>query len=972
VNTRRRIVACALLGLAAASCRARGGAGGDTVDVRQSAIDFQTGEVVGTISWNGAPVSSSDAYQLFMFEPNAILQWLGDADYVLPAVPVGAHTVGLYTHSCTSFPEAKIGEKSYTVVAGTTTRADYDLTNSTGRVTGTILVSGVPLGGARVVFSTSDGSGCSHYVYTNAAGAFSRILSPGSYVAEVIGPAGSLGSLSFSIDVSRTTDLAAGDFTTGAVSGTISWNGAPVSEGDAYQLYMAEPGSIAQWIDTADYLLPAVVAGSHAIGLYGHSCTSSPDAKIGEKTVTVIPGTTARADFDLTNSAGRVTGTILINGVPLVGARVTVRPTGDTFCSNFVFTDVNGAFSRILSPGSYQADIVGPSGALGSRSFSIDVGQTTDLAAIDFETGEVSGTISWNGAPVSESEAYQLFMFEPSSVLQWLDTADYVLPAIAPGPHTLTLYAHQCTTNPDAKLGEKSLTVAAGMTTAADFDLTDTAGRVTGTILVNGIPLAGARVLFRWSAVRPCFNHVYTDASGAFSRLLVAGSYEAAVDGPAGPLGFFTFFAQTGKTTNVDTFTTPVGTNVRTELGGGVAAVGGLSLQFSSVNAAGNTTVVKSGFGPPPPTGYQILGFEGTPTYWDLTTTAAYSGAISICIHYNQTDVKGKEQLLELHHDDGTGFKKVRNMMLDTTADIVCGDTDSLSPFAIVEPVVGDNTPPIVSVPASMTLEATGPGGAIATFVAAATDAEDGSPEATCTPASGSMFAVGTTQVICTATDGGGLSASASFTVRVADTAGPAFAGVPDTIVAYATSRRGAIVRYSAPTASDAVSGSSAVRCSPASGTQFPLGKSTVTCTAADANGNPSTAPFTVWVQVQAPADGTFFLRPIRSDGGSVFRIGRAVPVKFQLTGASAGITDLVAKLVVTRTSTEVRGTTDCEGDEDGEDTDMVFTYRRSKGLYGYRWKTRGESPGTYRLRAELGDDVVHEVDVSLKATKAR
>jgi hypothetical protein len=96
------------------------------------------------------------------------------------------------------------------------------------------------------------------------------------------------------------------------------------------------------------------------------------------------------------------------------------------------------------------------------------------------------------------------------------------------------------------------------------------------------------------------------------------------------------------------------------------------------------------------------------------------------------------------------------------------------------------------------------------------------------------------------------------------------------------------------------------------------------------------------------------------------------VPVKFQLTGASAGITDLVAKLVVTRTSTEVRGTTDCEGDEDGEDTDMVFTYRRSKGLYGYRWKTRGESPGTYRLRAELGDDVVHEVDVSLKATKAR
>jgi len=33
-----------------------------------------------------------------------------------------------------------------------------------------------------------------------------------------------------------------------------------------------------------------------------------------------------------------------------------------------------------------------------------------------------------------------------------------------------------------------------------------------------------------------------------------------------------------------------------------------------------------------------------------------------------------------------------------------------------------------------------------------------------------------------------------------------------------------------------------------------------------------------------------------------------------------------------------------------------------------YRWKTRDRTQGTYRLKADLGDGVAHEVNVSLKA----
>ena len=110
----------------------------------------------------------------------------------------------------------------------------------------------------------------------------------------------------------------------------------------------------------------------------------------------------------------------------------------------------------------------------------------------------------------------------------------------------------------------------------------------------------------------------------------------------------------------------------------------------------------------------------------------------------------------------------------------------------------------------------------------------------------------------------------------------------------------------------------------------------------------------------QAPADGTFFLAPIRSSGRSIFTIGKAVPVKFKLTGASAGITNLSAKLVVTKISNSILGTVSDVGDEDGEDTDFLFKYRPGARTYGYRWKTRGQTQGTYQLRADLGDGVVH------------
>ena len=78
------------------------------------------------------------------------------------------------------------------------------------------------------------------------------------------------------------------------------------------------------------------------------------------------------------------------------------------------------------------------------------------------------------------------------------------------------------------------------------------------------------------------------------------------------------------------------------------------------------------------------------------------------------------------------------------------------------------------------------------------------------------------------------------------DTVAPTMT-LPAPMSVHATSKAGATVTFS-PTATDAVDGSRPVTCTPPSGSVFPIGTTTVTCTATDASGNTATGTFTVTV----------------------------------------------------------------------------------------------------------------------------
>ena len=227
-----------------------------------------------------------------------------------------------------------------------------------------------------------------------------------------------------------------------------------------------------------------------------------------------------------------------------------------------------------------------------------------------------------------------------------------------------------------------------------------------------------------------------------------------------------------------------------------------------------------------------------------------------------------------------------------------------------------DATPPVLTLPSGLVLEATSSAGAVATFSASATDDVSGAVPVTLTPASGTTFPIGTTTVIAKASDAAGNTATGSFTVTVRDSIAPTLSSLTP-LVLEATNSAGAVATFSA-SATDGVSGAVPVTFTPASGTTFPIGTTTVIAKASDAAGNTATGSFTVTVRDSiAPtiASLTPLVLEATSSAGAVATfsasatddVSGAVPVTF--TPAS-GTTFPIGTTTVTASASDTAGNT--------------------------------------------------------------
>jgi hypothetical protein len=197
------------------------------------------------------------------------------------------------------------------------------------------------------------------------------------------------------------------------------------------------------------------------------------------------------------------------------------------------------------------------------------------------------------------------------------------------------------------------------------------------------------------------------------------------------------------------------------------------------------------------------------------------------------------------------------------------------------------NTTPVFTVADDVVLEADGPSGWHVdwTGIISLDDAEDDpEPVFGCTFNDGETAPLGTHNVDCSALDSGGLIGYAEFSLHVQDTTPPSLAGVPADRAVTTSDPAGAIVTFLDPRASDIVDPAPTVGCSPASGSTFPVGTTTVTCTATDASGNATSNAFDVVVEhVPATSASAVWGEPIGADDPFVGNRGRTVPVKVVL-----------------------------------------------------------------------------------------
>ena len=120
-----------------------------------------------------------------------------------------------------------------------------------------------------------------------------------------------------------------------------------------------------------------------------------------------------------------------------------------------------------------------------------------------------------------------------------------------------------------------------------------------------------------------------------------------------------------------------------------IAVPGGMApatVTFSEVTAAGETTITVLDTPPALPATYLQLGS----LYYDVETTATYSGSSTICLSYDPADFADPTAVQLLHFSDGDWTDATTSN--DPVAGRLCGAVTSFSPFAIT--ALADTTAP--------------------------------------------------------------------------------------------------------------------------------------------------------------------------------------------------------------------------------------------------------------------------------------
>ncbi len=289
-------------------------------------------------------------------------------------------------------------------------------------------------------------------------------------------------------------------------------------------------------------------------------------------------------------------------------------------------------------------------------------------------------------------------------------------------------------------------------------------------------------------------------------------------------------------------------------------------------------------------------------------------------------------------------------------------------PGAVYKVDLRTNRPPVAKLPPDQSVECASHSGTSVTLNGSGSSdpdgdtltfawSVDGTPVTGATSASLTQtFSLGAHTIQLTVTDPGGLTSSTTTHVTVQDTTPPTLTLSTNSVTAVlpTASATGATVNLSGIASATDVCDPAPVISNNAPAT-FPVGTTIVTFTATDASGNSSQKN----LSVQVVYNFIGYFAPVLNSGASIFKSGRTVPVKFQLTAADGTIiTNALATLQIDFRDATASG---------GSNTGNLFRFDPTAGQYIYNLDTTGFAPGTHLLRTTLNDGTTHDVLVSIR-----
>jgi DNA-binding beta-propeller fold protein YncE len=224
----------------------------------------------------------------------------------------------------------------------------------------------------------------------------------------------------------------------------------------------------------------------------------------------------------------------------------------------------------------------------------------------------------------------------------------------------------------------------------------------------------------------------------------------------------------------------------------------------------------------------------------------------------------------------------------------------------------------------------------------------------------------GTHTITLTVTDTGGGSDTDDVVITIQDTLAPSITCPADVVVSLPMNSNATsmVVNYPDVTATDSCSSSVTVNSTPASGSVFPVGTTTVNATADDGNGHTAHCSFTVTVQYNFAG---FFPPVANLPTFNIVQAGKGIPVKFSLSGNKG--------LGIFAPGSPSSGPIACNSSDPATLLEETVTaggsslsYDPLTDQYVYIWKTDAGWAGTCRqLVVELNDGSIHRANFKFK-----